>query len=120
MTFRDWWVTCPWTMPTMRSKPINLVLASGHGKEPSLQGELYTAYAQTHYESLAERGSLLYSGRKFSADLLYSYTYDRDRRVTDKEALPRLPTVRCIKWICTMSRFPVITTIRYVSEWTII
>lgn len=74
----------------VRGPMINLVLASGTGKEPSLQGELYTAYAQTHYESLAERGSLLYSGRKFSADLLYSYTYDRDRRVTDKEALHTL------------------------------
>lgn len=34
---------------------INLILTSGMGKEPSLQGELYTAYSQLHYESLAER-----------------------------------------------------------------
>ena len=39
---------------------------------------------------MAERGSLLYSGRKFSADLLYSYSYDRDRRITEKEALHTL------------------------------
>ena len=57
------------------------------GKEPSLQGELYTAYSQVHYEALAERASLLYSGRKFSADLLYSYSYSRERRETDKEAV---------------------------------
>ena len=74
----------------VRGPMINLVLASGTGKEPSLQGELYTAYVQQHYESLAERGNLLYSGRKFSADFLYSYTYDRDRRETDKEALHTL------------------------------
>ena len=74
----------------VRGPMINLVLASGTGKEPSLQGELYTAYVQQHYESLAERGNLLYSGRKFSADLLYSYSYDRDRRITEKEALHTL------------------------------
>ena len=67
-----------------------MILTSGIGKEPSLQGELYTAYSQLHYESLAERASLLYSGRKFSADLLYSYSYSRERRETDKEALHTL------------------------------
>ena len=71
----------------VRGPMINLVLTSGTGKEPSLQGELYTSYSQLQYESLAERGSLLYSGRKFSADLLYSYSYSRERRETDKEAL---------------------------------
>ena len=74
----------------VRGPMINLVLTSGTGKEPSLQGELYTSYSQLHYESLAERGSLLYSGRKFSADLLYSYSYSRERRETDKEALHTL------------------------------
>lgn len=74
----------------VRGPVINLILTSGTGQAPSLQGELYTAYNQLHYESLSERGSLLYSGHKFSADLLYSYSYDRDRRVTDKEALHTL------------------------------
>ena len=74
----------------VRGAMINLILTSGTGHEPSLQGELYTAFNQNHYESLAERGSLLYSGHKFSADLLYSYSYDRDRRETDKEALHTL------------------------------
>ena len=74
----------------VRGPMINLILTSGMGKEPSLQGELYTAYSQLHYESLAERASLLYSGRKFSADLLYSYSYSRERRETDKEALHTL------------------------------
>lgn len=74
----------------VRGPMINLVLKPGTGQAPSLQGELYTAYNQKHYESLTERGSLLYSGRKFSADLLYSYSYSPDRRMTDKEALHTL------------------------------
>lgn len=74
----------------VRGAMINLILASGTEHDPSLQGEIYTAYNQNHYESLAERGSLLYSGRKFSADFLYSYSYSRDRRETDKEALHTL------------------------------
>lgn len=74
----------------VRGPMINLILAPGTGQASSLQGELYTAFNQHHYESLAERGSLLYSGRKFSADLLYSYSYDRDRRITEKEALHTL------------------------------
>lgn len=74
----------------VRGPMINLILTSGTGKEPSLQGELYTAYNQQHYESTAERASLLYSGHKFSADLLYSYSYSRYRRETDKEALHTL------------------------------
>ncbi|WP_294475393.1 outer membrane beta-barrel family protein [uncultured Bacteroides sp.] len=74
----------------VRGALINLILTSGTGRAASLQGELYTAYNQQHYESLAERGSLLYSGHKFSADLLYSYSYGRDRMRTDKDALHTL------------------------------
>lgn len=74
----------------VRGPVINLILTSGTGKEPSLQGELYTTYTQKHYESLAERGSLLYSGHKFSADFLYSYSFNRSQMVTDKEALHTL------------------------------
>ena len=74
----------------VRGAMINIVLTSGTGRPSALQGELYTSYTQKHYESLAERGSLLYSGRKFSADLLYSYSNERDWRGTDKEALHTL------------------------------
>lgn len=74
----------------VRGAVINLILKSGGGQAPSLQGELYTAFKQKHYESLSERASLLYSGRKFSADLLYSYSYGRDLRHTDKEAIHTL------------------------------
>lgn len=74
----------------VRGAMINLILTSGSGKESCLQGELYTAYKQYHYESSTERASLMYSKNKFSTDLLYSYSYDRDRRETDKEAIHTL------------------------------
>lgn len=74
----------------VRGAVINVVLKSQTGNAPSLQGELYTAYSQRHYESLAERASLLYSGNKFSADLLYSYNYGRNWMGTDKEAVHTL------------------------------
>lgn len=74
----------------VRGAVINVVLKSQTGKAPSLQGELYTAYNQTYYESLSERASLLYSGNKFSADLLYSYNYGRNWMGTDKEAVHTL------------------------------
>lgn len=74
----------------VRGAVINLVLKSSTGGAPSLQGELYTAYNQRHYESLSERASLLYSGRKFSADLLYSYNFGRNRMETDKTAVHTL------------------------------
>lgn len=74
----------------VRGPMINLILTSGTGQSPSLQGELYTAYNQKHYESLAERGSLLYSGRKFSTDFLYSYSHNHDWMGTDKEAIHTL------------------------------
>lgn len=74
----------------VRGAVINVVLKSQTGNAPSLQGELYTAYNQKHYESLSERASLLYSGNKFSADLLYSYNFGRNWMKTDKEAVHTL------------------------------
>ena len=71
----------------VRGPMINVVLKSGGGTEPSLQGELYTAWNQKHYEQLTERASLLYSSSKFSADLLYSYNHGRNWFGIDKEAL---------------------------------
>ena len=74
----------------VRGAVINVVLKSQTGSSPSLQGELYTAYNQKHYESLSERASLLYSGNKFSADLLYSYNYGRNWMGTEKTAVHTL------------------------------
>lgn len=74
----------------VRGAVINVILKSQTGNAPSLQGELFTAYNQKHYESLSERASLLYSGRKLSADFLYSYDYGRNRMETDKTAVHTL------------------------------
>lgn len=74
----------------VRGAVINLLLKSGTGDAPSLQGELYTAYSQNHYELLSERVSLLYSGNKFSADLLYSFNHGRNWMETDKAAVHTL------------------------------
>ncbi|WP_321331227.1 outer membrane beta-barrel family protein [uncultured Bacteroides sp.] len=71
----------------VRGPMINLVLKSGVGDTPSLQGELYTAWSQQRYESLTERASLLYSSPKFSADFLYSYNHNRTYYGIDKKAL---------------------------------
>ncbi|WP_321480369.1 outer membrane beta-barrel family protein [uncultured Bacteroides sp.] len=71
----------------VRGPMINLVLKSGTGKAPSLKGELYTAWSQQRYETLTERASLLYSSAKFSADLLYSYSHNREYYGMDKKAL---------------------------------
>lgn len=71
----------------VRGPMINLVLKSGGTQKPTLQGELYTAWQQKHYERLTERASLLYASSKFSADLLYSYTHGRNWSRIDKEAL---------------------------------
>lgn len=81
----------------VRGPMINLILTSGMGKEPSLQGELYTAYSQLHYESLAERASLLYSDANFL--LIFStltLTAANGGRQTRKR-FTRSPTVRCIR-----------------------
>lgn len=71
----------------VRGPMINLVLKSGIGDAPSLQGELYSAWSQQRYASFTERASLLYSSPKFSADFLYSYNHSRSYYGIDKEAL---------------------------------
>lgn len=74
----------------VRGPMINICLKHGAGGNTSLQGELYADYKQKHYEGLTGRASLLYSGRKFSSDFLYSYGYGRGYFRTDKEALHTL------------------------------
>ena len=71
----------------VRGPMINLVLKSGVGDAPSLQGELYSAWSQERYAGFTERASLLYSSPKFSADFLYSYNHNRSYYGIDKEAL---------------------------------
>lgn len=68
----------------IRGAVINLVLKSGIGEAPSLMGELYSAWTQKYYENLQERGSLLFSSNKFSADFLYSYDNGREYSGNDR------------------------------------
>ncbi|MDR0893419.1 MAG: hypothetical protein LBN24_12565 [Mediterranea sp.] len=57
---------------------ININLKRGEDDtKPNLQGELYAKYSQQHYASTNERGNLFYRNKKFSADLLYGYAYQR-------------------------------------------
>lgn len=71
----------------VRGAMINLVLKKGDGESTTLQGELFTSWAQKHYERLTERASMLYTSGGFSTDLLYSYTHGRDQFRMEKEAL---------------------------------
>ena len=81
----------------VRGPMINLVLTSGTGKEPSLQGELYTSYL------------LIFSTLTLTAA-------NGGRRI--KKRFTRSPTVRYTRWICMTSQLPVTTIIRCVSAWT--
>lgn len=74
----------------VRGAMINICLKQGDSGKSTLQGEFFSDYRQKHYEYLTERASLLYSGHKFSADFLYSYSHGRNYFLTDKEALHAL------------------------------
>ena len=74
----------------VRGAMINICLKQGDSGKSTLQGEFFSDYRQRHYEYLTERASLLYSGDKFSADFLYSYSHGRNYFLTDKEALHAL------------------------------
>ena len=74
----------------VRGAMINICLKQGDSGKSTLQGEFFSDYRQRHYEYLTERASLLYSGHKFSADFLYSYSHGRNYFLTDKEALHAL------------------------------
>lgn len=74
----------------VRGAMINICLKHTSDGPSSLQGELYSDYRQKHYEGTTGRASLLYSGRKFSTDFLYSYDYGRSYFLTDKEAMHTL------------------------------
>jgi hypothetical protein len=74
----------------VRGALINITLKQNESEAPSLQGELFSEYNQKHYEDFKERGSLVYSYGKFSADMLYSYENGRTIFVTDKRAIHTL------------------------------
>ena len=74
----------------VRGAMINICLKHGSGDKTSLQGEVFGDYKQKHYGKLTGRASLLYTGRKFSSDFLYSYGHGRGYFRTHKEALHTL------------------------------
>lgn len=105
----------------VRGPMINICLKHGGGDAPSLQGELYADYKQKHYEALTGRASLLYAGRKFSSDFLYSYGYGRGYFRTDKEALHTLSdgtatSMNTNEWQRNRSQTH---SIRYGLDWTL-
>lgn len=61
----------------VRGAAINLVVSAiggGEESEPVWQGEVNGAYGQRHYAGYSTGASLLYSSKKLSADLLYSFS----------------------------------------------
>lgn len=74
----------------VRGAAINLVLKSELDKPTSLQGELFSQWKQKHYAAVTERGSLLFSSKRFSSDLLYSFDRDRELYLGDKTAIHTL------------------------------
>ena len=91
----------------VRGPMINLVLTSGTGKEPSLQGELWQSVEAS---CTPDANSLLI----FSTLTLTAA--NGGRRI--KKRFTRSPTVRYTRWICMTSQLPVTTIIRCVSAWT--
>jgi len=69
----------------VRGAMINVRLRHRIGDPGVVQGEVYGKYNQEHEASFEERASLLYNGRKFSADFLYSHSHGESFNTTDKE-----------------------------------
>ena len=70
----------------VRGAMIDVRLRHRIGDPGTVQGEAYGKYDQSHEASFEERVSLLYNGRRFSLDLLYSHTHGKAYNTTDKEA----------------------------------
>lgn len=60
----------------VRGSVINVVLTGGTSDTPTLQGQVNGAYTQYRNADYKLGGTLLYSGTKFSTDLMYSFGYD--------------------------------------------
>lgn len=76
----------------VRGPMINLILKSNLGYKPSLQGELFTSYKQSRRERMNGRGALLYTSGRFSADLMYEYSFGHSKYSTDKWSWHELGT----------------------------
>ena len=54
---------------------INISFKRGDAGRQMLAGEVFGSYDQSHHAAFEERASVVYSGKKFSADLMYSHDH---------------------------------------------
>lgn len=62
----------------VRGAVINIILDKELSEDPSLKGEVYGKYNQSHDADWDTRLSLIYARRKLSLDFLYEYNFGRD------------------------------------------
>lgn len=70
----------------IRGAMVNVILTSTIGQKPSLSGEVAGMYVQSRKEDVMGRGNLLYTSRRFSADVMYSYGFNHSVFGLDKQS----------------------------------
>lgn len=70
----------------IRGAMVNVILKSTIGQKPSLSGEVAGMYVQSRKEDVTGRGNLLYTSRRFSADVMYSYGFSHSVFGLDKQS----------------------------------
>ena len=70
----------------IRGAMVNVILKSNIGQKPSWSGEVAAMYEQFRREDIAGRGNLLYTSRRFSADVMYSYGFKHTTFGLDKHS----------------------------------
>ena len=69
---------------------INISFKRGDAGRQMLAGEVFGSYDQSHHAAFEERASVVYSGKKFSTDLMYSHDHGDNfntREITTRHAL---------------------------------
>lgn len=70
----------------IRGAMVNVILKSNIGQKPALSGEVAAMYEQSRREDIVGRGNLLYTSRRFSADVMYSYGFKHTTFGLDKQS----------------------------------
>lgn len=70
----------------IRGAMVNVILKSNIGQKPALSGEVAAMYEQSRREDIAGRRNLLYTSRRFSADVMYSYGFKHTTFGLDKQS----------------------------------
>ena len=70
----------------IRGAMVNVILKSNIGQKPALSGEVVAMYEQSRREDIPGRGNLLYTSRRFSADVMYSYGFKHTTFGLDKQS----------------------------------